>query len=360
MSNLLQPATNQMAFAKVGIYGFSGSGKTRTSAEIMIGLYHYLLEKKAIKKDTPLALIDTETGTDFLIPLYEKNGVKTVRVKTRSFIDMCNVIKEAEQSCFGLITDSVTHVWRDLVDSYQKKLSKSRKYKGLTFQDWNIIKPEWHKYNDLFVNSKLHIIVCGRAGWDYDYFENENGKKELEKLGTKMKAETEFTFEPSLVIEMEIAKQIKGEIGSKAVRLGHVIKDRNPYNSLDGKSFTNPTFKHFKPFFDNLNIGSEHLGLDTTKDSSDLFDHNGHSEAYAKKKAKEIKLEEIENALSMKFPRDKNSRAKVAKQIFATTSWAAVTQKPFSELEAGYSAMVDLLNDEEALQLCINSDKIES
>jgi hypothetical protein len=45
--------------------------------------------------------------------------------------------------------------------------------------------------------------LCGRAGYEYDHEENEDGGKDLIKIGTKMKAEGEFGFEPSLVIEME-------------------------------------------------------------------------------------------------------------------------------------------------------------
>jgi hypothetical protein len=44
------------------------------------------------------------------------------------------------------------------------------------------------------------VIICGRAGYEYDYFEDDEGKKQLEKTGIKMKAETEMGFEPSLLV----------------------------------------------------------------------------------------------------------------------------------------------------------------
>lgn len=334
--NLLKPATNKMAYAKIGIYGFGGAGKTRTASEIMIGLYNYLLELKQIKEGMPLAFIDTETGSDFLLPLFKKNGINVVSMKTRSFTDMMKIIKEAEAECFGLITDSITHIWRDIVESYQEKLTKKRAYKKLTFGDWNIIKPEWHKYADLYVNSKLHIITCGRAGWDYEFLENEDGKKELQKTNTKMKAETEFQFEPSLVIEMESAYQSQAKIGSTLVRKAHIIKDRNPFNSLDGKVFINPTFKHFKPFFENLNIGREHVGVEN-RNSTELFDDNGSSEWEQIKRRKTIALEKIEEGLKYLFPaatgKDKTCKLIVLEEMTGTRSWTEITNSNVENLE---------------------------
>lgn len=47
--SLLKPAKNKMAYAKVGLYGTAGAGKTRTAAEIAIGLH------KAIGSTKPIA-----------------------------------------------------------------------------------------------------------------------------------------------------------------------------------------------------------------------------------------------------------------------------------------------------------------
>ena len=40
-------------------------------------------------------------------------------------------------------------------------------------------------------------------GYEYDYFEDEAGKKQLEKTDIKMKAEGEMGYEPSLLVLME-------------------------------------------------------------------------------------------------------------------------------------------------------------
>jgi len=51
--SILKKAENKMAYAKVGLYGTAGSGKTRTAVEIAIGLH------KAIGSTKPIAALET-------------------------------------------------------------------------------------------------------------------------------------------------------------------------------------------------------------------------------------------------------------------------------------------------------------
>lgn len=273
-----------MAFAKVGVFGFAGAGKTRTATDIAIGL----AKAYGGENPKPIYFVDTETGSDFMIPRVKSAGLKLEVLKSRAFSLLTQAIPEAEANASVLILDSLTHFWRELCDSYQKKLNRKR----LQFQDWQVIKGEWGLYTDLFLNSKLHIIACGRAGYDYNHEVNEDGTKDLVKTGTKMKAESEFGFEPSLVIEMEsrtvsqdeleAAKKIANKWkrkdafagisanpGGNIINRAHVLKDR--WDILNGKHFDYPTFDDFRPHFDMLNIGGEHLGVDVSKDSQGLF-----------------------------------------------------------------------------------------
>ena len=80
----------------------------------------------------------------------------------------------------------------------------------------------WAKFTDSFLNSSLHMIVCGRAGDMYEYQENENGKKELIKSGTRMATEKELSYEPSLLIEMQ-----RKIIDGKERLFAFVEKDRS-------------------------------------------------------------------------------------------------------------------------------------
>ena len=68
--SMLRKAENKMAYAKVGIYGGAGSGKTRTATEIAIGLH------KAIGSKKPIAAFDTEPAFGFVLPLFESAGIE--------------------------------------------------------------------------------------------------------------------------------------------------------------------------------------------------------------------------------------------------------------------------------------------
>lgn len=322
---ILQPIKKETAFLKAGILGFAGSGKTHTAMLIAMGTVNHLRSKK------PIAILDTEAGTDFWISRLEKKKIEAIRAKSRAFQDLMMIVGEAEKTSDILIIDSISHIWKNFLESYMKRLNRTR----LQFQDWNVIKPEWGKFTDVFLNSKLHIIMCGRAGWEYDYFEDETGKKELMKTGTKMKAESEMGYEPSLLLEMERVRAEDGAVGQKWIHRCHVLKDRA--DVIDGKMFDDPTFECFLPHFQELNIGGEHLVLDMTRTSEEVFDKEGLTEDARIEKRRKILLEEIEGILVAKYPstsgHDKQAKLEMVENVFDTKSWTKISMLPIATLE---------------------------
>jgi AAA domain len=253
--SLLQPAKITSAYLKMGILGFQGGGKTKTAGKTAIGLYKYMQSKGIDCANKPVAFFDTETGSDWLIPDFQQAGVPLVVAKRRSFADLLAVVKEAEAGASVLIIDSITHPWRELCESYMRK--KQRTF--LQMDDWGYLKGEhgWAKFTDLFVNSKLHIIMCGRAGYEFEDYKDDNGKRQIEKVGTKMKTEGETGFEPSLLVLMEQVEDLRtGKVKHRAT----VQKDRSTL--LDGEQIDNPDFKDFLPHIERLNLGGDHMGVD--------------------------------------------------------------------------------------------------
>ena len=319
---LLKVATNETAYAKIGIMGFAGSGKSFTGAEIAIGL----AKKRGCKS---VAYFDSEKGSDFLIHRFKNNGIELMRHKGRAFADLITIIDEAEKGGIPiLIIDSVSHVWRDLCDSYQAKKRKPR----LTMADWNILKGQWKDYTDRFLNSKLDILMLGRAGYEYDQEENEDGKKEIVKTGTKMKVEGETGFEPDLLLEME-----RVEEKDKIVNRCWVVKDRS--NTMNGKSINYPTYESFRTFWEFVNFGGVHHGIDTTRNSQGLFSDPDWSYEERKKRT-EIALEELQATL-IKLGLDgtsdkaKRGRIELLESIFGTASRTAIENLPLDALVEG-------------------------
>jgi hypothetical protein len=333
MIDILKPAESTMAYLKAGLLGFNGSGKTFTAKEIAIGLHGY------IKSTKPIFFIDTETGSDFMIPAFKRAGIEMLVAKTRAFADVIQILKDTDGQCDIGIIDSITHVWRELCEAYKKKKHTNRLY----FQHWAELKDEWQRFTDLYVNCNTHLILCGRAGYEYDYFENEEGKKELMKTGTKMKVETEFGFEPSLLIEMDRMKKAtpKNPELKGWTHRATILKDRT--DMIDGEQFDDPKFEVFLPHITNLNIGGKHLGVDIERTSEREFDNNGNTERQRRVKDVAIALEEIQGEITSMFPGTTNAEKKakidLVVALFETRSWTAVEGKSLEELKAGLSVL---------------------
>lgn len=331
---LLKKATNQTSFLKCGIHGFQGSGKTRTATEIAIGLALTIGDKK------PVGFFDSETGSDFMIKHYDAAGLELLVHKSRAFKDVLSIIDEAEKECSVLVIDSVTHVWDDLKTSFELAF---RRRNGLLFQDWSPIKREWKQFTTKFLNSKVHIIVCGRAGYEYDMTENEAGKKELIKTGNKMKAEGEMGYEPHLGLYMERIK--KSETTGNPDDAGiinrcHVEKDRNEV--LNGKVFDFPKFADFRSHIEFLNVGEVHVGVDDTRNSEDMFDNPEMSAAQYRQEC-EIAIDLIKSFfISLDLGSSNESKKKKQEMLenaFGTPSWKKVETLRLESLMSGYEKL---------------------
>lgn len=325
--SLLKKAVMGTAYAKIGIFGFAGSGKTRTSFEVALGL-------AKISKQKSIAFFDTEKGSDFMIPLAKKANIELFVHKGKSYKDLLQFLSEVKAAGIEVvIIDSISHVWRDLCDSYLK--TKGRKF--LSMPDWGILKGQWKDFTEMYINSPIHILMLGRAGNEYETNTNEDtGKLESIKSGTKMKVEGETGFEPDLLIEMERVETKEGIINK-----AWVVKDRS--STMNGKCYDNPTFKTFKPFFDFINIGGEHAGIPTESGTAQMFDRPDWSYE-DRKKRKEIAIEGIAEALTIGDMEGRSTdatkkRTEVLIKHFGGSGKTFIENLKMEELEDGLLAL---------------------
>lgn len=336
---MLKPATNKVAYAKVGLYGTAGSGKTRTATEIAVGLH------KAIGSKKPVAAFDTEPAFSFVLPMFQKAGIELlVEDSSRALKDLMTFMDEAEKVSDIVIIDSITHVWRDAQESFLARLNENRARSNkkplpsLEFQHWRPIKAAWAEFTDRFLSSRMHVIVCGRAGAVYEFQDKDDGsgKKELINVGTRMATEKELGYEPSLLIEM-VPDRDDGRIINTAV----VQKDRS--DRLNGKEIPMPNYDKLRPHFDALNIGGEHFGSMEQRDSKAMFPEADESGFDAELRNRAIWSEEIMELLKKHFPsqsvEDKQKRQDIIEQFFETRSWTKVESTRSDQLKAGYTAM---------------------
>jgi AAA domain len=322
---LFKKAAVTNSYLKMGIMGFAGSGKTYTSTHIAIGI------AKMTGKGKPIFFLDTETGSDWIKPRIDKAGLELFTAKTRAFRDLVDAVSEAERESSLLLVDSLTHFWTELCDAYMTRKKRTR----LQFEDWTFLKQEWRRFTDLFINSSLHIIVCGRAGFEYDFFEDETGKKQLEKTGIKFKAEGEMGYEPSLLVLMERRMDMDNRVDHHFAK---VIKDRSAL--LDGQEFRNPGFECFLPHINQLNLGGRHMGVDTTRNSSELIPADSRD---SRSTQRAIALDEIQSLIVLHHPgqsaEDKKRKLELLKRHFRA-SWTEMEKvMPLEDLRNGYDSL---------------------
>jgi hypothetical protein len=353
--------TNMEAgYLKAGILGFPKSGKTYTGVLLAIAIIRHF------KIPGPVAMLDTESGSAYVAGMVkELTGKDLLAKRTRGFDQMLAWGHLCVKAGVGVaIVDSITHPWRELCDSYLEQ--KNKKLAGwnkppqyqLEFQDWGVVKPRWAQWTDFYLNCAMHIIICGRAGWEYEMAEKHDqpGKKELIKAGIKMKTESEFGFEPSLLIEMDRDQDLKTQ---RLIHRGIVLGDR--FGVIDGKSCEFPAtenreqalgkvYQFFKPHFELLKPGS-HATINTS-DKSDLGISEQGDDGWAhEKRQRAIFCEEIQGELVRQWPGqtadEKKAKTDTLFAIFSTRSWTKIENTKSSVLKDGLDKLRAMLHQEE-------------
>lgn len=355
----LLKAASGGSYLKAGFLGFAGSGKTHTAMELAMGA------REHFKLPGPIAMLDTESGSDYWkTRVRERTGKDLLAHKSRSLEDLLSVGEEAVSAGASvLVVDSITHIWREVCEAYLRALQENQRRNNwrirddLEFQDWQRIKSTWSAWPDFYLNSPLHLIVCGRAGWEYEMEHNEEKKKrELVKSGIKMKVEGEFGFEPSLLVEMQrdFATDKKGAIADKreVITRAVVLKDR--FGLIDGHSCVDPTFKFFEPHVKLLDPG-QHNPVDTSVKTEFQLDDRGKDQWDREKENRKIVAEEILNAFAIagmagQSADDKKARAEAFQKHWGHGSWTFISEKlPSSKQREGltkfYRANPDAFGD---------------
>lgn len=336
MPSLLKPASGG-AYLKAGFLGFNKTGKTHTAFNLALGL------RKFLGLTGPIGMCDSEGGSDYWDErVREATGMPLMVCRSRSFTDLVASTKEALTEGVSVwIADSMTHYWRDVCDSYLAELQEAARRKNwrvpdkLEFQDWARIKAKWNVWPELYLNAPMHIIVCGRAGYEYDYETNDRGKKELIKTGVKMKAEAEFGFEPSLLVEMD--REWTTDDPPKMIARATVIGDR--FDKMNGARCDQPTFEFFRPFVERL-VGT-HERIESQNKTTFGLDEERADSWKREKDEREILAEKIKGALVRagldgRSAEDRKRQVETLLEYWGTTSWKEVSEKtPSVTLRAG-------------------------
>ena len=299
------------------------------------------------KDDGTIAIFDTENSSQYIVPMIkEHTGITPIGFKSRNFDDLAKFIRKCqEKEIRYVLIDSVTHVWRNVMQSYQNQLNESRKQNGMSplsklpMHHWGPIKEKWNVgFADEYVNAPMHVVVCGRQGDVWDTVEDDEGNDELRKTGIKMKTETEFGYEPSLLIHM---RSFQEERNKKVTlkRIAKVLGDR--FDAMDGAECVFGQAGDFTPGTDNDEVYQfflPHIELldgktaPTVKQTEAQFEFDTGEYAQSKnRRDREIIAEEIQGELVKYFPgqtkEEKQAKAMLIEKHFATKSWTKIQKR---------------------------------
>lgn len=355
----MQEMGGGVGYVKAGMFGFGGTGKTFSATLLGVAI------KRLFKLKGRIAIFDTEPGAQYVNPIVKAlTGEYLLGEAARSFSALLQFAKECDAADHPVvIIDNVTHPWRELCDSYLDQVNKARvnggksKLARLGLNHWQVLKRRWAEFSDWFVTSPRHIIICGRAGYEWEHqLDDQTNQKELVKTGTKMKTEGEMAFEPSLLVELTRQREEKDD--HVLYREAIVTKDR--FGVLDGRRFEfhhqdDPekalaaVYEAFKPHLEMLTPGARPQ-VDTEEQTDMQVDSEGRNGWAQEKRHREILAEEIKGVLLSQWPGqsavEKKAKTDTLQFAFGTRSWAKVEQTDSQELRNGLDDLKVMINKE--------------
>jgi hypothetical protein len=358
---LMKRAVQDNAFFKCACRGLSGSGKSWFALNISIGLWDRLGRKN------PIFYLDTENALSYILPHYEHLGVEIFELRSRSFRDLKQFWIEANAAKAITVIDSITHLNDDMTNTYLEDKHKSR----LAVWDWMPLKKDWRKnVLEHIANDPIHLIVCGRLSDVFKPVEID-GSTVIAAVDSKMTAEKNTEYEPSLTVEMERFNLSEDEIRDRARAIKEskpvkdiqkaanyrltIIKDRT--NTMSGMyefepqqnrwvEPNNPIWQAISPHIEALKLGGEYKGMDTTRSSAGMFGKPDESYAEAERQ-KTILLEEVEGEIVRRFGQSKDDKAAkidLVKAAFGTSSWTAIQGMTLDKVREGHAKIVLVQN----------------
>ena len=353
--------TGSRAF-KGGLYGPTGSGKTTTAAILAV----YLCQRL---KKTDAYMLDSEGGGDYVDSIFKQAGIKLKIIRTREFGVLVTAFEQMGAQDDVILVDSITHFSEDVIKAYLAAKRRAR----MELNDFNAVYGTWRMFSEPFMSSHLNAIVCGRMGSVYESVVNDEGKTEMYRTDSKMKANDQFGHEPDFLLEMEqvlnadahralqaaTTKPARAKIAQEIKRnstmniVATVRKDRTrlvmgqvftfiPVN--DDARMTKAVQEAFKPVIDwHLHNKTQEGIVDTGATRALLAPTGNEFDWQEKKRRKEVALDEIKATLTKYFPsttspRHKQAMIRVSESVFKVKSWTAIEQLALETLEAAVAS----------------------
>ncbi|MFD8596995.1 ATP-binding protein [Kitasatospora sp. NPDC059646] len=196
MSFTFAPATREKAMARIALEGPSGSGKTFTALTLATALADRV------------ALVDTERGSASKYAVGTSGGgfaFDTVQLSKYDPRDLPGILAAAARGGYGaVVVDSLSHFWMgtggmlEMVDSLGKRSGA-----GGSFGGWKEARPVERAMIEALLAYPGHVIVTMRTKSEWVIEEDERGKKQVRKIGTKAEQREGLEYEFDLVGDLD-------------------------------------------------------------------------------------------------------------------------------------------------------------
>ena len=192
----IRTATRKQTKLRIGIGGVSGSGKTFRALQLGYG----------ITDDwTKVGMIDSENGRG---EIYAEDmgkylyGRISAPFTPEKYIEAIKAMEQTGVEC--IIIDSMSHVWEAEGGILQTNETLAQaKYRGNSYAAWNESTPRYQKLIEAIIQSPAHIISCFRSKSELILTDN-NGKKEVQKVGMKLIQRDGIEYEYTVMLEVDL------------------------------------------------------------------------------------------------------------------------------------------------------------
>lgn len=188
------PATKEASKARIAFAGPSGSGKTYTA----------LITARALAAGGRVAVIDTERESASLYA--DEFTFDTLNMHAYDPRDLVKALAAAGAAGYAVVViDSLSHFWMgqggmlEQVDHAAK-----RSYGGNSFGGWKEARPMERQMVDALLAYPGHVIVTMRTKTEWVVQENERGRKEPKKIGTKPEQREGIEYEFTIVADIDL------------------------------------------------------------------------------------------------------------------------------------------------------------
>jgi KaiC/GvpD/RAD55 family RecA-like ATPase len=190
------PAMRRKTRARIALSGPPGSGKTYTA----LTFAHVLAPGSVALIDTEKESADGYEGLND----WHWGSFKPASYEPETLIEALAAAADAGFEC--VVIDSLSHFWMGtggLLEQVDNSTKRSRSSNSFS-SGWKEVRPVERRMVDAITGYPGHVIVTMRTKTEWVVQENERGKKEPKKIGTKPEQREGIEYEFSVVADMDV------------------------------------------------------------------------------------------------------------------------------------------------------------